>query len=167
MSRVAVYITLGFFAVTWPAILSLSAVWDCTGACIEHHAGQLAELGVGALIVAPVGALSFLSAGRLRKLAQDANGDLARRAGSAVAVLLTVAFAALTTLALFMWAYASAGLLAKTTGIGRWLDSVALGLLMSIYTAAVCGGSWMALIGARKLQEAEARERAARLEMFR
>jgi hypothetical protein len=66
-----------------------------------------------------------------------------------------------------MWAYASAGLIAKMAGAGKVLDSIALSLLMAIYSAAVCGGSWMALIGARKLEEAAEREKAARLEMFR
>ncbi|MFN2593717.1 MAG: hypothetical protein ABR579_02370 [Actinomycetota bacterium] len=157
MSRVAVYITVGFFVITWPAILLLAAIWHCRVGCIEHHGTELIELGIGALIVAPVAALSFLSAGRLRAVARASSRVLARRTGSTVAVVLVIGFAALTGLALFMWAYSSAGLLAKVRGLTKVLDSVALALLMSIYTAAVCGGSWMALIGARRLEESAER----------
>ena len=167
MSRVAVYITAGFFVVLWPATLALSGLWRCRSGCIEHHGTYLIELGVGALIVAPVAALSFLSAGRLGRLARESKKPFTQTAGGIVTLVLIVLFAALTALALFMWAYASAGLIAKMNGAGKVLDAVALSLLMSIYTAAVCGGSWMALIGARKLEEAAEREKAARLEMFR
>lgn len=167
MSRAALVITAAFFVVAWPTTVALSVTLHCGSSCIREHGEAMIELAVGALITSPVAALSFISAEKLRRIAAASERMGTRRAGRAATIVLLVFFAGLSALAVFMWTYAGAVFLSQMSGGPRFLNSIPVAAFISIYSAAVCGGSWMALIGARKMQADADAERAARLEMFR
>jgi hypothetical protein len=158
LSRAAAWITLGFFVIVWPATLLFLHHWACAPDCLDRRGPELIGVGVGGLIVAPIGALLFLGAGRLRESAV-ASDALVTKASNVLAIVLVAAFAASTVVAILLWAYSSSAFVAIAKGGSRIVDSLITSALMAIYTAAVCGGSWMAAIGAGRLEAASEREK--------
>jgi hypothetical protein len=136
MSRWAAGITLGFLVVEWPAILLLRDAWKC-----DECGRQIVTIGVVGLLLAPVAALL---------------GMWARRVGARWlrASILVVAGATLFA-AMTLWAGAAGALLRHMQTLPAIGNSFVLAAVMSVYCAAVAGGSWMAAIGVARLEDAE------------
>ena len=141
LSRWAAGITAGFFILVWPAIVVFARVFDCTKPCQTRNGSVIIVSGVVALMLAPVSALALLLARRI-----------------AVRPLATGIFvvAGLILLAsVGSWAAAAGALLGTSKGWAAAGNSLVLALVMSVYCAAVAGGSWMAAIGVARLEKSE------------
>ena len=134
MSRWAAGITVAFLVVEWPAILVLRNSWRC-----DECGRQIVTIGVVGLILAPVAALLFMLT---RKVA----------ARWVVRGLLVVAGAVLLA-SMTLWAGAAGALLRNMSTLAAVANSFVLAVVMSVYCAAVAGGSWMSAVGVGRLEE--------------
>lgn len=148
LSRWAAWITLGFLVVLWPGIAVLAHAWDCAGDCKDAHGRTIVVLGVGALILAPVAALVFMLARKLRR----STGPTPRGAVTASAFALTTIAALTLLIAMTLWAGAAGALVAGSRPLAFAGNSFVLALVMSVYCAAVAGGTWMSTVGVSKLE---------------